>query len=72
MGLEPVISFQHVDKRFVFTKEKPQSVMETFIKLFSRRRQPKPPAESLWAVRDVSFDVLPGQCFGIVGRNGSG
>ena len=74
MGLEPVISFQHVDKRFAFTKEKPQSVMETFIKLFSlsQRREPKTPKESLWAVRDVSFDVLPGQCFGIVGRNGSG
>lgn len=72
MGLEPVISFQNVDKRFAFTKEKPQSVMETFIKLFSRRRQPKQPKESLWAVRNVSFDVLPGQCFGIVGRNGSG
>ena len=72
MGLEPVISFQNVDKRFAFTKEKPQSVMETFINFFSRRRQPKRTAESLWAVRDVSFDVLPGQCFGIVGRNGSG
>ncbi|MCA9898943.1 MAG: ABC transporter ATP-binding protein [Anaerolineales bacterium] len=72
MGLEPVISFQNVDKRFAFTKEKPQSVLETFIALFSRRRQPKKSTESLWAVRDVSFDVLPGQCFGIVGRNGSG
>ena len=72
MGSEPIIRFQNVDKRFAFTKEKPQSVMETFIKLFSRRKGPKQPAESLWAVRDVSFDVLPGQCFGIVGRNGSG
>lgn len=72
MGFEPVISFQNVDKRFAFTKEKPQSVLESFIKLFSRRRQPKAKADSLWAVCDVSFDVLPGQCFGIVGRNGSG
>ena len=72
MGQEPIIRFQNVDKRFAFTKEKPQSVMETFISLFSRRKQPKQPAESLWAVRNVSFEVLPGQCFGIVGRNGSG
>ncbi|MBK7895884.1 MAG: ABC transporter ATP-binding protein [Anaerolineaceae bacterium] len=40
--------------------------------IFSRRKGPKQPKESLWAVRGVSFDVLPGQCFGIVGRNGSG
>ncbi len=72
MGPEPIISFQNVDKRFAFTKEKPQSVMETFIKLFSWRKRPKQAAESLWAVQNVSFDVLPGQCFGIVGRNGSG
>ena len=72
MGLEPVISFQNVDKRFAFTKEKPQSMMETFIALFSLSKRPKLEEESLWAVRNVSFDVLPGQCFGIVGRNGSG
>src|SRR5690606_15917855 len=29
-------------------------------------------SKDLWAVHDVSFDIMPGQCVGIIGRNGSG
>jgi lipopolysaccharide transport system ATP-binding protein len=32
----------------------------------------KPPAEMVWAVRDVSFEVKPGEIVGIIGRNGAG
>ncbi len=67
---EPVIELQHVSKRFVFTPDKPQSVLESFVSFFSRRRRSH--TQAVWAVRDVSFAVQPGQCLGIVGRNGGG
>jgi ABC-type polysaccharide/polyol phosphate transport system ATPase subunit len=41
-----------------------------FIGAFHKRyREQK---ETLWAVRDLSFNVLPGEVFGLIGRNGSG
>jgi ABC-type polysaccharide/polyol phosphate transport system ATPase subunit len=66
---QPVIRLRNVSKRFSFTPDSPQSVLETIISVFSRRQAKK---QELWAVQDVSFDILPGQAIGIIGRNGSG
>ncbi|HMT20013.1 MAG TPA: ABC transporter ATP-binding protein [Promineifilum sp.] len=67
---QPAIRLQNVSKRFAFTPDMPQSVLETAIDVFSRRRRHS--SQALWAVHDVSFEIMPGQCVGIVGRNGSG
>jgi lipopolysaccharide transport system ATP-binding protein len=67
---QPAISFNNVSKRFTYSREQPQSVQETLISVIGRRE--RHPKKELWAVRDLSFDLYPGQSLGIIGRNGSG
>ncbi|MCA9924212.1 MAG: ABC transporter ATP-binding protein [Anaerolineales bacterium] len=66
----PIVRFENVSKRFYFSREKPQSVLESVISRFSRSQ--KRENQDLWALKQVSFDVMPGQGFGFIGRNGSG
>jgi lipopolysaccharide transport system ATP-binding protein len=37
-----------------------------------RRRNGKRSSEVMWALKDVSFDVAPGEVIGVIGRNGAG
>jgi len=30
------------------------------------------PQEEFWALKDVSFDIMPGNLVGVIGRNGAG
>jgi lipopolysaccharide transport system ATP-binding protein len=60
-------------------EEQPRSVGQTMRSLvaspfayLNRMRRPPTEDESLWALRDVSFEVKHGEVLGIIGRNGSG
>ena len=65
-GREPVVRVSHLSKRFRLFHERNQSLKQSLLN-FKRSDH-----EEFWALRNISFDVMQGEAFGVVGHNGSG
>ncbi len=65
--MAPVVELQNVYKRFAVGGEGPTTLKEAL----TQRRRPHA-ARTLWALRDCSFALEPGEFLGIIGGNGAG
>jgi lipopolysaccharide transport system ATP-binding protein len=85
--MRPIITIQNLSKRYKLGQRQAgyQTLREALVKVVSgsvesvcsrlnRRYLQNPPGEDsdLWALRDLTFDVQPGEVLGIIGRNGAG
>jgi len=76
----PIIEVENLSKRYRLGQFSARTLREEAEQLFSRFRKKidargvNLPVENsiFWALKDVSFCVLPGEVVGIIGRNGAG
>ncbi len=77
--MKPIIKVENLSKQYrLGTRSAPYTTLrETFskvarspLKILSRTNQNK--RDLFWALRDISFEVEPGEIVGIIGRNGAG
>jgi len=68
--MKPILEVDHISKKFLIGHQHLPylSFRDKITGLF----KPETTKEEFWALRDVSFQVMPGESVGIIGRNGAG
>jgi lipopolysaccharide transport system ATP-binding protein len=81
IAMKPIVRVQNLSKKFRISAGGLPSVRydtlrESLIKIirspFARARNGHPADDIIWALTDVTFDVMPGEVMGIIGPNGAG
>jgi ABC-type polysaccharide/polyol phosphate transport system ATPase subunit len=68
--MKPILEIQNLSKKFLIN---PQQVAYLSLReKLSTLLKVRPSMEEFWALNDVSFQVMPGDSLGIIGRNGAG
>jgi len=77
--MRPIIKVENLSKQYrIVARQAPYSTLRDSITQALRapfgwlRRNGNREGDAIWALKDVSFEVNPGEVVGVIGRNGAG
>lgn len=71
---KPIIEVKHIYKKYQIREKLPYySLRDSIVNIFQpSRNKAFDKKNEFWALKDISFNVMPGEVIGIIGRNGAG
>lgn len=70
--MKPAISVHNISKQFSFWEDRPSDLKRLLIRLLKGQFKLGGARRTFSVLQDVSFDIMPGEFVGIMGRNGAG
>ncbi|RLD55278.1 MAG: ABC transporter ATP-binding protein [Bacteroidetes bacterium] len=70
--MKPILEIQNISKKYrIRGQESPYLTLRDSIMSFGKKSL-KISKDEFWALKDINFNVYPGESIGIIGRNGAG
>jgi lipopolysaccharide transport system ATP-binding protein len=71
--MKPIIEIKNISKKYTLNQSKQPylSIRDGLVNVFKKERIGKQ-QEEFWALKDVCFNINPGESVGIIGKNGAG